>query len=160
MRSFSGEAEVKDSILQQLWINCLPVNMAACLVASTYRNALNKLIEAEDGIQQLYFLPCVQAVETPILSPITPQQLDILTKLLQKKESNLANIFESRDVSSSEPRSQFNYYHRTHGDDARKCQSGHNCPKVVTPTQRETSSVLKSALFLICQKNASLNIPV
>ncbi|VDL61792.1 unnamed protein product [Hymenolepis diminuta] len=92
MRSLLGETRVDDVILRQLWMKCLPTNMAAYLTTSINRGNLEELAEAADKIQELFERPCVQAVETPTPNRVTTQQSDVLTKLLEKLELLMPNI--------------------------------------------------------------------
>ncbi|VUZ46105.1 unnamed protein product [Hymenolepis diminuta] len=87
MRSPVGEAKVDDTILRQSWMKFLPVQMATCLATSTNRASLDELPETADKIQELYAGSRICAVENPAPSPATPQQSDVLTRLLQKIES-------------------------------------------------------------------------
>ncbi|VUZ43913.1 unnamed protein product, partial [Hymenolepis diminuta] len=53
MRSILGETRVDDVILRQLWMRCLPANMATCLATNVNRGNLDELAEAADKIREL-----------------------------------------------------------------------------------------------------------
>nr|CUU99904.1 hypothetical transcript [Hymenolepis microstoma] len=76
-----------DSILGQLWMKCLPLNMTVCLIIRTCIVALKELTELADMIQELYVEPRVHALKTPIPFTVVLQHLEIHTKLLRKIES-------------------------------------------------------------------------
>ncbi|KAM3179574.1 hypothetical protein ACTXT7_000309 [Hymenolepis weldensis] len=107
--------KVDDIILRPSRMKCLPVTMAACLVTSTNRSSLDELAKTAYKILELDGRAAIHSVETPAPILVTPQQPDILTRLLH---------------ISSNPQNQFCYYYRTYGDDAKKGQIGCKYPKI------------------------------
>nr|CDS25435.1 gag pol polyprotein [Hymenolepis microstoma] len=100
MRSLADGTEVSDLIRKQFRMDYPSVNIAARIVTNAYRSNPAELAETNDWTQELYVLPCAHAIETLAPSPVTPQDPDMHSKLLEKIESILSNISEFHDCSS------------------------------------------------------------
>ncbi|VUZ56619.1 unnamed protein product [Hymenolepis diminuta] len=62
-----------DVILRQLWMKCLPANMATSLASNVSRSNLDELAEAADKIQELSDRSCIH-------------EPDVLSKFVEKLE--------------------------------------------------------------------------
>lgn len=140
-------------------MKCLPVTMAACLATGTNRSSLDEIAKTADKILELNDRAAMHAMETPAPILVTPQQPDILARLLQKIEFLVSNISESCGSISSNLQNQICYYHRTYGVDAKKCRVA-NAPRFILLSHREAPSVPKSVSYLLLQKFIFFNLSV
>ena len=162
--------KIDDTILQQLWMRCLPSHMAACLANCSDKCDLEELAEEADKIQECYDRhPLFQLVQ-PKPCP-TPQETDTLAKILAKLDTLGCNSPppkcgrqrlrpQSRDNKPSNYKCRVCYYHRTYGDDAEKCQPGCTYPKVnkANPQEKARTDLgnISSRLLYVTDRNSKL----
>ena len=141
MRTLVGDANVDDTIFQQLWMRCLPSHIAACLASCSDKCDLEELAEKAERIQEYYDRPPFFQLAQPKPCPSKPQETEALTKILTKLDTLGRNSpppkcgkqrlrSQNRINKPSNHKNRVCYYHRTYGDDAKKCQPECTYPKV------------------------------
>ena len=141
MRTLVGDAKVDDTILQQLWMRCLPSHMAACLASCSDNCDLEELAEKADRMQEFYDRPPLFQLAQPKPSPSKPQETDTLAKIMAKldmlgckssppKGERQRPRPHSRFDNRPNQKNQICRYHRAYGDDVKKCLPGCIYPKV------------------------------
>nr|CDS32523.1 gag pol polyprotein [Hymenolepis microstoma] len=110
MRLLASGYELDDEIIKELWMKCLPVNMASILTTSTLQENLDKFAEQQDAITD-------RLEKLELLVP------DFFLRDRRRPRS------PKRPHSPLKHRNQICYYQRTYGDDAKKRHPGYNYPK-------------------------------
>nr|CDS34632.1 hypothetical transcript [Hymenolepis microstoma]CDS34637.1 hypothetical protein HmN_000922400 [Hymenolepis microstoma] len=117
---------------------------------SIHQDNLDKLAEVADRIHDLHNRPGINAFKTSAPVVTITQQPDVITERLKKLEPLVPTISScrgkrramspKRPLSPSRRLNQFCYYHRTYGDNAKKCRPGFKYPKVESIISKLNSS--------------------
>ena len=156
MRSLAGHSKLDDSILHQLWSQCLPPTIEAILTAQGANTPLDKLADIADAIYEKYHRGTVNNIvaSPPIPSTSAEQieklqhqvsaltlQMENLTKHLAHRNSNRHRSRSPSHSSRSSSRNKDNRickFHRRYGNEARNCVPF--CTHPSSPFRRQTPS--------------------
>lgn len=133
MRSLVGNNKLDDSILRQLWVNCLPANTKAILSVQAPDTPLEKLAEVADKVHECFFSSSVHNVSNVPTSSTTKEDINAIQTQLKSMQLQMNAFMERRSSSRSRSRSRRRdsplpnrndgvcYYHRRFKEKARKC---------------------------------------
>nr|CDS32674.1 gag pol polyprotein [Hymenolepis microstoma] len=132
MRSLASDYEWSIEIPKESWVNCPQESMVPFLITSIYQD--DKVAEVANRIYNHNDRLSVNAVKISAAADTISQQLDALTDRFEKLKLLISGsspglnrrrqISPKRRRSPSERDDRICYYHKTYGDDAKKCRPG------------------------------------
>ena len=137
MRTLLGNRHMDESILRQLWLEKLPLDMQKLLAAYGHI-ILDSLAENADNIAEVYHSPAAYAVQPSSSTSVSTDQSELrelrqMVTSLTHSMASLTSRFDSfrnsrspsrsrsRSPSSSSTRKSLCWYHFKYGAAARKC---------------------------------------